>query len=152
MKPPMLTMPDAVPSVARGLKVRAKSNPTIDPGPPTEMTTTRTTSSQSGARPGRASTTDQMTALLAMMQSTSRDLRCGWRPVKMPIRMPAEMAATTEMVSRVPATGCRKTLGHRQIRDTPHQREHRHRELGAHVCEEAQTCPGPQPHRLDAGQ
>ena len=59
MKPPMLTMPDAVPSVARGLNVRAKSNPTIDPGPPTEMTTTRTTSSHSGARPGSASTTVQ---------------------------------------------------------------------------------------------
>ncbi len=103
MKPPMLTMPCAVPSVALGLKVRAKSKPTIDPGPPTEMTTTRTTSSHSGARPGSASTTVQTSALLAMMASTRRDRRCGWRPVKMPISTPDEIAATTETVSSVPA-------------------------------------------------
>ena len=48
-KPPMLTMPAAVPSVALGLKVRAKSKPTIEPGPPTEMTTISTTRSQRGA-------------------------------------------------------------------------------------------------------
>ena len=70
--PPMLTMPWAVPSVALGLNVRAKSNPTIDPGPPIEMTTTRTISSHSGARPGRASTTVHTRALLAMIASTTR--------------------------------------------------------------------------------
>ena len=48
-KPPMLTMPWAVPRVALGLNVRAKSKPTIEPGPPTEMTTISTTSSHSGA-------------------------------------------------------------------------------------------------------
>src|SRR6476620_11630751 len=90
MKPPMLTIPDAVPSVA--------------PGRPTEITTTRTTSSHSGARPGSASTIVHATALLAMMLSTRRDLRCGRRQVKIPTRTPEEMAATTETVSRVPAT------------------------------------------------
>ena len=60
----MLTMPCAVPSVALGLKVRAKSKPTIEPGPPTEITTIRTTSSHSGARPGSASTTVHARALL----------------------------------------------------------------------------------------
>ena len=45
----MLTMPWAVPSVALGLNVRAKSKPTIEPGPPTEMTMTSSVSSHSGA-------------------------------------------------------------------------------------------------------
>ena len=83
--------------------MRAKSNPTIEPGPPTEITTIRTTSSHSGARSGSASTTVHASALLAMMPSTSRDRRCGSGPVKMPTTMPDEMAATTEIVSRAPA-------------------------------------------------
>ena len=85
MNPPMLTMPCAVPSVALGLKVRAKSKPTIDPGPPTEMTTTSSVSSHSGAAVGSASTTVHIAALLAMMASTKRDRRCGRRPVNTPI-------------------------------------------------------------------
>ena len=38
-----------------------------------------------------------------MMASTRRDRRCGSRPVKIPMTMPDEMAATTEIVSRTPA-------------------------------------------------
>jgi hypothetical protein len=68
------------------------------------MTTMRTTSSQSGARWGRASTTVHTRALLAMIASTTHDRRCGCRPVKMPIAMPAKIAATTEIVSNAPAT------------------------------------------------
>ena len=49
------------------------------------MTTISTTSSHSGALTGSASTTVHARALLAMIASTSRDRRCGWRPVKMPI-------------------------------------------------------------------
>lgn len=102
--PPMFTMPWAVPSVVLGLKVRAKSNPTIEPGPPIEITTIRTTSSHSGARLGRASTTVQIRALLAMIARTRCDRRCGWRPVRIPMTIPAVMAAATEIVSSEPAT------------------------------------------------
>ena len=100
----MLTMPCAVPSVALGLKVRAKSKPTIDPGPPTEMTTTRTISSHSGAGPGSVSTMVQMVALAAMMNRTNLDRRCGNRPHRMPSTTPAAMAVTTDTVSNMPAT------------------------------------------------
>ena len=67
----------AVPRVARGLNVRAKSNPTIDPGPPTEITTTKTVSSHSGARAENARTTVQIAVLLTMIPSTIHDLRRG---------------------------------------------------------------------------
>ena len=39
-----------------------------------------------------------------MIASTSRDRRCGRRPVKMPMTMPARIAATTDRLSSVPAT------------------------------------------------
>ena len=39
-----------------------------------------------------------------MMASTSRDRRCGRRPVKMPMTMPDTIAATTDRLSSVPAT------------------------------------------------
>jgi hypothetical protein len=103
MNPPMFTMPWAVPRVALGLNVLAKSNPTIEPGPPAEITTTRTTSSHRGARPGSARMTVHMTALLAMIVSTIHDRRCGYRPVRMPMKMPAQIAETTEIVNSKPA-------------------------------------------------
>ena len=100
----MLTKPWAVPRVALGLNVRAKSKPTIEPGPPTEITRISTRSSHSGARSGRANTTVQASALLAMIANTIRERRFGYRPVTMPITMPEEMAATTDAVSRAPVT------------------------------------------------
>ncbi len=103
MNPPMLMMPVAVPRVRLGLNVRAWSKPTIEPGPPMEITMINTTSNHSGAGPGSASTTAQMAALLAMMPSTSHDRRCGLRAVMMPIRIPAAMAAATDTVSNAPA-------------------------------------------------
>ena len=92
-----------MPRVARGLKVRAKSKPTTDPGPPTEMTTTSTTSSQYGAGPGSARTAVHTAALVPMMPSTSQDRRCGWRPVRTPMTTPASTAVTTETINRPPA-------------------------------------------------
>ena len=65
---------------------------------------TSSVSSHSGAAEGSASTTVQIAALLAMMASTSRDRRCGRRPVKMPMTMPDRIAATTDRLSSVPAT------------------------------------------------
>src|SRR5450756_2414068 len=70
-KPPTLTIPLALPRRVGGLKVRARSNPTIEPGPPTASTTTRTTRSHSGARPGQSSTTAQ----IAMMEPTIHRIR-----------------------------------------------------------------------------
>ena len=46
----------------------------------------------------------QIAALLAMMASTSRDRRCGRLPVNIPMAIPDRIAATTDNVSRVPAT------------------------------------------------
>ncbi len=71
MKPPVLTMPEALPMRVGGLNVRARSKPIIEPGPPMAMSTTRTTSIHSGARPGQSSTTVQAAIAAATIHSTS---------------------------------------------------------------------------------
>src|SRR3954468_15729277 len=85
MKPPVLTMPEALPMRVGGLKVRATSKPIIEPGPPTAMSTTRTTSSHSGARPGQSSTTVHAAIAAATIQSTRVLRENGKRMVKVPM-------------------------------------------------------------------
>ena len=75
VKPPMLTTPVARPSRSEGWKVRARSKPTIDPGPPIAVTTTSSTSSHSGAGPGQSSTTAQTVTIASTMPSTSCERR-----------------------------------------------------------------------------
>ena len=62
---PPLTTPIALPSRRGGFDVRAMSNVDIAPMTGAGTASTRTTSSQSGARPGQSSTTAQMAATTA---------------------------------------------------------------------------------------
>ena len=73
MKPPMLTTPLARPVASCGVKVRARSKPTMEAGPPVAMAKTSTTSSHSGAGSERTSTAVQHTAMTATTASTIRD-------------------------------------------------------------------------------
>ena len=50
--PPTFTTPVAEPRLRIGLKVRAKSNPISEPGPPMAMTTTSRMTDQTGGWPG----------------------------------------------------------------------------------------------------
>src|SRR5450756_68108 len=83
-KPPTLTIPVALPRRVGGLKVRARSNPTIEPGPPTASTTTRTTSSHRGARPGQTSTTAQTVMMEPTIHRISVDREYGQRVTNPP--------------------------------------------------------------------
>src|SRR3954454_5348769 len=69
-KPPVLTMPDALPMRVGGLNVRATSKPTIETGPPSARRTTSTTSIHGGAWPGQSSTTVQAVIAAPTMTST----------------------------------------------------------------------------------
>ncbi len=57
--PPTFTIPFAEPRLRSGLKVRAKSKPISEPGPPIAMTTTSRMTLQTGGWPGHASTIAQ---------------------------------------------------------------------------------------------
>ena len=79
MKPPTLTIPVAVPSRWAGLKVRAKSKPIMEPGPPTARVTTSAARSQSGARPGTSRTAAQAVAV-----ASGNEQHHGGAPQRMP--------------------------------------------------------------------
>src|SRR5450756_3177889 len=98
--PPTLTIPLALPRRVGGLKVRARSNPTIEPGPPTASTTTRTTRSHSGARPGHRSTTPQIAMIAPTIHRTRVDREYGHRVTKAPIRGLLTTAVTVITMSR----------------------------------------------------
>ena len=76
-KPPTLTIPLAEPYARMGLKLRAKSNPMREPGPPTAITSSRTTTSHTGGWPGHASSTVHTTAMAMTMPSTRLLRRSG---------------------------------------------------------------------------
>ena len=69
-KPPTLTKPLARPDASTGMKVRARSKPTIDAGPPVAIRQTSTTSIHTGAGVERSSTTAQPRAIAPTMPST----------------------------------------------------------------------------------
>ena len=98
--PPTLTMPVALPRRSGGLKVRAKSKPIIEPGPPRASPSTSRTSTHSGARPGQASTSVQTVTVTVRMPSTSHDRRSGWRDTRCPKTGPQAIPVTTKTVSR----------------------------------------------------
>src|SRR5665647_2406200 len=100
-KPPTLTIPVALPRRVGGLKVRARSNPTIEPGPPTASTTTRTTSSHRGARPGQRSTTAQVAMIEPTIHRTRVDREYGQRVTNAPIRGLVTTAVTVISMSRL---------------------------------------------------
>ncbi len=68
--PPTFTMPFAPPSARIGLKVRAKSNPMSEPGPPTPTTTNRTITSHIGGTPGQRRSAAQATPMTVTIPST----------------------------------------------------------------------------------
>ena len=72
-KPPTLTKPFARPDASFGMKVRARSKPTIDAGPPVAIRQTSTTSIHIGAGVDRASTTAQPKAIAATITSTNHE-------------------------------------------------------------------------------
>ena len=114
-KPAWLMMPLALASRSAGLEVRPRSNPIIDAGPPIPMTTMSTTSSQSGAGPGQASTAVQTTTIDQTMVSTVVERCHGCRPMSQPSTGPLYMTATTIRLSRgsavVPPTAPRPGPG-----------------------------------------
>ena len=69
-KPPMLTNPLALPLASAGVKLRARSKPTIDAGPPDAIAKTSRTSSHIGAGVDCISTTAHISAIQATTQMT----------------------------------------------------------------------------------
>ena len=94
-KPPTLTTPLALPCRSAGFQVRAKSKPIIEPGPLVPRTTTSTTSSHSGARPGHSSTTLHVLAVRTRIEKTSTERRSGQRPHSRPSSGPMPMPTST---------------------------------------------------------
>src|SRR6476646_6365904 len=72
-KPPTLTNPFARPEASFGMKVRARSKPTIDAGPPVAIRQTRTTSIHIGAGVDRARTTAQPHAITPTITRTNHE-------------------------------------------------------------------------------
>lgn len=103
MKPPMFTMPVAVPTRIAGLKVRAKSKAIMEPGPPTASASTRAVSSGRGAGPGYTSTASQAPAISPAIARTIVDRRSGCRPTYRPSRGPQTIPTATKRVIRVEA-------------------------------------------------
>ena len=152
-KPPMLTMPVAVPSRVGGLKLRAKSKPTIEPGPPTARTSTSTTSSSMRRGPGpeqhdgphRRPSCRRWSAP-ARSGAAGAARRTGRKPVRhRGIRRPAGSS------SDLAACG-RQTLAGDEEREAPEQREDRAGELRAEVRPEPQPGPRVQPGRAQLAQ
>src|SRR5665648_605772 len=102
-KPPTLTRPVDVPSRSAGLNVRAKSKPMADAGPLMPSTTTSTTSSHSGLRPGCSRTAAQAIAVATAIVSTIHERRSGCRPVSTPMAGPETTVAATLTLIRTPA-------------------------------------------------
>src|SRR5665648_1219616 len=100
-KPPTLTIPLALPRRVGGLNVRARSNPTIEPGPPTARTTTRTTRIHIGARPGQRSTTAQVAMIALTIHRTRVDREYGQRVTNAPTRGLVTTAVTVMSMSRL---------------------------------------------------
>src|SRR4249919_1165632 len=72
-KPPTLTKPFARPDASFGMKVRARSKPTIDAGPPVAIKQTSTTSIHIGAGVDRARTTAHPVAIAATITRTNHE-------------------------------------------------------------------------------
>jgi len=80
-------------------RLRALS-PTTDPGPPAANVTTSTTSSHSGAGPGRTRMSVHTAMSAATMPRINQDRCSGWREVSTPITGPmATVLRTNAMMS-----------------------------------------------------
>src|SRR6476469_8059729 len=101
--PPTLTMPVALPSRVGGLNVLARSKPTMEPGPPTAVTTTRTTSTGRGARPGHRSTTAHTVMIAATIARIRVDRENGYLVTKPPMIGLVTTVVMVMSMSRVPA-------------------------------------------------
>ena len=69
----MLTSPLARPLTSAGVKLRARSKPTIEAGPPEAIEKTSRTSSHIGAGVERSSTTAHSVAIVATTQTTNSE-------------------------------------------------------------------------------
>ena len=128
------------------------SIPTTDPVRPRRAPPPARPAATRGAVPGQGQHRVQTVTSAAMMPSTSQDRRSGCRPVSKPMTGPMRIAQTTNRVTRPPASAGREALRRHEVGHAPEQREHHHRELGAHVAEEAQSRARAPPHRPAPGR
>lgn len=82
---------------------RAKSNATIDPGPPTPTTTTSSSSKANGASPGQASTAVQTATIAPTIPRTRSERWYGRFATSHPTMGPETIVATVSTVSSTPA-------------------------------------------------
>ena len=149
----MLTMPVAVPSRAGGLKLRAKSKPTIEPGPADGQDQHQHDEQpQRRAARARAAPRSRPSTVVPMMASTSQERRSGCSATNRPKTGPAHIVASTSRVISSPAAlGAQPLAGH-QEREPPQQREDRAGELRAEVGPQPEPGARVQPGRAQLGQ
>ena len=137
--PPTLTTPFAAPRLRIGLKVRAKSKPISEPGPPTPMTTSRSiTTARAVAGPARAAGRAQATPMAATMPSTR--LRAAERIAggQDPEDRPGHDSGADEEQQQLRRGLLVVAEAEDEEREAPEQAEDRARRLGHEVRPEAE--------------